>query len=164
MIKRKRRDSANIRLRSASPRAPRTSRKVSSAAPTPYHPGTKCRFWVQAKTHGIARSSASVRAPNRRVGREPMLSSAISSSGLAAWAHGPAAAVEERDRDAALPPQPRELDLRLRELPVRREEAAVLVRVRVAEHDLVHAALCADAAPDHGHLEQLAHDLRRAPQ
>ena len=72
--------------------------------------------------------------------------------------------MEERDRDAALPPQPRELDLRLRELPVRREEAAVLVRVRVAEHDLVHAALCADAAPDHGHLEQLAHDLRRAPQ
>src|SRR5437867_7606592 len=66
--------------------------------------------------------------------------------GRAAAAHGPAAAVEERDRDAALPPQPRELDLRLRELPVRREEAAVLVRVRVAEHDLVHAALCADAA------------------
>ena len=73
--------------------------------------------------------------------------------GRAAPTHRPAATVEKRDRHAALRPEPREPVLRLRELPVRREEASILVRVGVADHDLVDTALRPDAAPDQGYLE-----------
>src|SRR5437660_11105926 len=84
MISRNRRKSLNIRLSSASPRLPRTSRNVARPVPNPYHPGMKWRFCVQANTQGMARRSASVRMPVRRAGREPMFRSAISSTGLAA--------------------------------------------------------------------------------
>ncbi len=55
------------------------------AEPTPYQPVMMWRFCAQANTQGMARRSASERAPKRRAGREPILSSEISSSGLAAW-------------------------------------------------------------------------------
>ena len=84
-MRRKSRESANIRPSSAEPRWPRTWRKVRIPLPTPYQPGTKCRFCDQANTQGIARRSLSDWAPNRRAGREPMLSRVSSSSGLAAW-------------------------------------------------------------------------------
>ena len=74
-----------MRARSFSPWVPRTWRKLWSAVPTPYQPVMKCRFWAQANTQGIARRSFSELAPKRRAGREPILSSEISSSGLAAW-------------------------------------------------------------------------------
>ena len=84
MMSRKIGVSANIRRSIASPRSPRTERMQLSALPTPYHPGTRCRFCVHANTHGIARRSASERVPPRRAGREPMFSSCSSSSGVAA--------------------------------------------------------------------------------
>jgi hypothetical protein len=56
-----------------------------SAVPAPYQEGSSSRFCVQAKTHGIARSpSMPASPPGRRGGREPIASSASSSSGVKA--------------------------------------------------------------------------------
>ena len=74
-----------MRASIASPASPRTSRKFFSALPTPYQPVMMCRFCAQANTQGMARRSLKLLAPKRRAGREPILSSEISSSGLAAW-------------------------------------------------------------------------------
>ena len=79
------RESSNMRRNSSKPRSPRTSMKFFSPEPTPYQPVIEWRFCAQAKTQGIARKSARLLAPKRRAGRDPMLSSEISSSGLAAW-------------------------------------------------------------------------------
>jgi hypothetical protein len=61
------------------------SRAAARPLPTPYHPGTICRDWVQPNTHGIARSPP-VPAPDSglRDGREPRWSSESSSTGVAA--------------------------------------------------------------------------------
>ena len=72
-------------LSSASPAAPRTSRKLSSALPAPNQPVIRWRFWLQPNTQGMARRSARLAAPKRRAGREPILSRTSSSTGLAAW-------------------------------------------------------------------------------
>ena len=48
------------------------SRAAFNPEPTPNHPGTICRDWVQPNTHGIARSEARPPlASGRRDGREP---------------------------------------------------------------------------------------------
>ena len=59
--------------------------------PSPYQAGTLARTWVQAKTHGIARSDASdggwpppAAARPRAAGREPSRRPAICSIGVAA--------------------------------------------------------------------------------
>ena len=54
-----------------------------SASPTPSHPGRLNRVWVQAKIQGMARSDVSAAVFLRRAGREPMLSSPSSSTGVA---------------------------------------------------------------------------------
>src|SRR3954466_16359971 len=68
------------------PRYRRRSSSQSAAAnavPHPYQAGSRQRFCVHANTHGIARSDARYSAPSgRREGREPMLSSASSSTGV----------------------------------------------------------------------------------
>src|SRR2546427_491153 len=163
-MRRNSRKSLNIRWRSPAPRSPRTSRNVSSPLPTPYHPGTQWRFFVPADTHGRGPRGARGRAPERRPGRGPRvrrpssprrLGGVRAAGGARAPTHRSAATVEKRDRHAALRPEPREPVLSLRELPVRREEASILVRVGVAAHVLVYAALRPDAASDQGHLEQV---------
>src|SRR4029077_10488690 len=58
-----------------------------------------------------------------------------------------AAAVEQAQADAVPPAGVDDRQLALVQLPVRRQEAAVLVAVRVAEHDLLRVAAA---------LEQLA--------
>ena len=63
------------------------------------------------------------------------------SGGSAAAAHRAAAAVEEGDGHAVLGAQARQAALRLRQLPVGGEIAAVLVRIRVADHHLLDLAL-----------------------
>ena len=66
----------------------------------------------------------------------------------AAAARAPAAAVEHRQLDPALTREPRELLLRLEDLPLRRDDTAVLAGVRVADHHLEAArAGCDRAAP-----------------
>ena len=72
--------------------------------------------------------------------------------------------MEERDRHAALAAESREPQLRLGELPVGREKAAVLVRVGVADHHFEHPTLRPDAAAHERHLEQVPRDLRRPAQ
>ncbi len=74
-----------ISASSCSPAAPRTWRKERMALPKPYQPVIRWRFCDQAKTQGIARRSAIDLAPKRRAGREPILSIASSSTGLACW-------------------------------------------------------------------------------
>src|SRR5437899_1929741 len=99
------------------------------------------------------RTSSNVSSPQPPLDRPRGLGGDRATGGRAAPTHRPAATVEKRDRHAALRPEPREPVLRLRELPVRREEASILVRVGVADHDLVDTALRPDAAPDQGYLE-----------
>src|SRR6266446_8032040 len=102
--------------------------------------------------------------PEAPLNRSRWLSRDRASRGCPAPADGPSPAVKEHDRYAAFTAQPRQLDLGLRKLPIRGEEPAVLVRVRIANHHLVHAALRAHAATDQGNLEEIPHDVRRPPQ
>ena len=61
---------------------PRTGADCS-AVPQPYQAGSRQRFCVQAKTHGIARSERrSSSPPGRRDGRDPSASSDSSSTGV----------------------------------------------------------------------------------
>ena len=53
----------------------------SSALPAPNHDGSRIRFCVHANTHGIARRSSSRPPLRREAGREPIVSSASSSTG-----------------------------------------------------------------------------------
>jgi hypothetical protein len=54
-----------------------------SAAPQPYQAGRRQRFWVQAKTQGIARRELrSASPPGRLAGREPRVKSESSSTGV----------------------------------------------------------------------------------
>ena len=70
-----------ISVRQSTPAA----RAAASPLPTPYQPGTTCRVWVQPNTHGMARMpSMPAPVPGRRDGREPILSDANSSTGVAA--------------------------------------------------------------------------------
>src|SRR4029077_20416990 len=87
-----------------------------------------------------------------------------SPGGGAAPAHGPTPAVKERDRHTAFTGEARQLDMRFRELPVRREETAVLVGVGIADHDLVDATLGPHAATHQRYLKELPNDVRCALQ
>src|ERR1700716_422230 len=59
-------------------------RAAASPDPSPYHPGTSCRDWVQPNTQGMARMLASPPSPpGREAGREPMLRLLSSSAGVA---------------------------------------------------------------------------------
>ena len=81
----------------------------------------------------------------------------------AATADGSAAPMEQPQHDAAGLCE--ELGERRRgaiELPVAGEEAAVLVAVRIAEHDLLVSARGADEIADAGQGMEIAHDRRRA--
>ena len=53
----------------------------------PYQPGSMIRAWLQENTHGMARRSSMRVDAVRDAGRLPMLSSAISRSGVAARNH-----------------------------------------------------------------------------
>ena len=69
-----------ISVRQSTPAA----RAAARPLPTPNQPGTTCRVWVQPNTHGMARMpSMPAPWPGRRAGREPILSDASSSTGVA---------------------------------------------------------------------------------
>jgi len=57
-----------------------------------------------------------------------------------------------------------QLRLRLGELPVRGDEAAVFVRIGITDHHLLHAALPVRGAADERDGERLAHDGGRGPE
>ena len=79
----------------------------------------------------------------------------------AAAAHRAAAAVEQAQLDAVPLEDLDQLDLGLVQLPVRSEVAAVLVAVRIAEHDLLHIA----AALEHARYSVIANSSSMmAPQ
>ncbi len=78
--------------------------------------------------------------------------------GAAPAADGAAAAVEEHERDAGVAERRDEVPLGPVERPVRREVAAVLVAVRVAQHHLLPVAASGDEPPPRGQRERLAHD------
>ena len=82
----------------------------------------------------------------------------------AAAADRAAAPMEKRDRDAFLDAHRREPRLRFVELPVRRQKAAVLIAVGIADHHLLQIALTLGAALDDRYPQQLAHDRRRVSQ
>ncbi len=82
----------------------------------------------------------------------------------AAPAHRTAATMEKGDGDAGLGADLSQFRLRFRKLPVRRQEAAVLIRVGIADHDFLRAALHARAAPDERQRQQFAHDRGRRAQ
>jgi FAD/FMN-containing dehydrogenase len=59
-------------------------RTLARPLPTPYHPGATWRVCVQPNTHGMARMPPMPPpVPGRRAGRDPMLSDASSSTGVA---------------------------------------------------------------------------------
>jgi hypothetical protein len=68
------------------------------AVPTPYQPGSINRFWLQEKTHGIARRSAMAEDGRRDAGRLPMLRPAISPTGVAARNQSTNPSVPRRSR------------------------------------------------------------------
>ena len=55
-------------------------------------------------------------------------------------------------------------DLRLVELPAGSQETAILVAVRIAEHDLLHAAASFQQARIFGEIQQLIHDAAAIAQ
>src|SRR2546429_307051 len=88
MISRNRRKSLNIRVSSASPRLPRTSRNVARPVPNPYHPGMKWRVFVPANTPGKDRRAAGGPGAGGRAGRGAEVTSAASSTPVAAPGRG----------------------------------------------------------------------------
>ena len=78
----------------------------------------------------------------------------------AAAAHRSAPAVEQAQLDAVPAEDVDQADLRLVQLPAGGDEAAVLVAVRIAEHDLLHPAPALQQAPVCGQGKQLVHDAR----
>ncbi len=84
--------------------------------------------------------------------------------GSPAPAHRPTPAMEEGDRHPRLLAHPRELPLRLAQLPVRGEEPAVLVGVGVPDHHFLHPTLAAHAPAHQRNVEQFAHHLGRTLQ
>ena len=82
----------------------------------------------------------------------------------AAARHRAAASMEEGDGDALLASDLGEARLRLEQLPVRRQEAAVLVGVGIADHHLLQIALPARRAAHDRNLQEIAHDRRRGAQ
>ena len=82
----------------------------------------------------------------------------------AAAAHRTAAAVEKGEGYAGVRADFGQFGLRFRQLPVRRQEAAVLVRVGIADHDFLDAALDARAASHERQRQQFAHDRGRRAQ
>lgn len=84
--------------------------------------------------------------------------------GRAAPADRATSTVEEGNLHAELLAQPCHRGLRLRELPVRREVAAVLVRIGVPDHHFLDVAVRTQAALHQRHREQLLQDRGRAAQ
>src|SRR2546430_2410549 len=78
MISRNRRKSLNIRVSSASPRLPRTSRNVARPVPNPYHPGMKWRFFVPADTPGKGRRAGGGPGAGRGAGPGALVRGAVS--------------------------------------------------------------------------------------
>ena len=75
-----------------------------------------------------------------------------------------AAPMEEGDGHAGLGADACQLRLRLGQLPVRGDEAAVLVGIGIADHHLLHVALPMGAAADERHRQRLAHDVGRGAE
>ncbi len=78
--------------------------------------------------------------------------------------HRAAAAVEETHRHAKLASDRHEAALRLEQFKAGAEKAAILVRVRIAQHDFLRPALCSNRRARHGCRQQVAHDGRASPQ
>jgi len=74
--------SRSICRRSSSPPSPWRARKLRTAVPKPYHPGSITRHCAHENTHGIARRSSMRCEALRDAGREPMLSWLISTIGV----------------------------------------------------------------------------------
>src|SRR4029078_5816561 len=75
-----------------------------------------------------------------------------------------AAALEKEDAHAVAAEHLHEPDLGLVELPAGGDEAAVLVRVGIAEHHLLLAPERIDKSPVFGDGEQPVHHARAGPQ
>ena len=79
--------------------AARATSAPAKAVPQPYHAGSRQRFCVHAKTQGIARSEPRSSPPSgRRAGREPISSSASSSTGVKLRKNGTKALVLPDER------------------------------------------------------------------
>ncbi|MNT10652.1 hypothetical protein D3C72_1454940 [compost metagenome] len=72
--------------------------------------------------------------------------------------------MEQAQLDAGLLKVGHERQFRLVQFPVRREEAAILVRVGIAEHDFLQLSLLGDQLFYQGQGHDLAHDAGRALQ
>ena len=64
---------------------PSSSTAVRKPEPAPNQAGSMCRDWVQANTHGTARSASKPSLPGRTAGREPICMREITSMGVTAW-------------------------------------------------------------------------------
>src|SRR5689334_7076135 len=82
----------------------------------------------------------------------------------AAAAYRTSAAMKEADLDVSPLRSLDDLALRLDELEGRAEESAVLVRVGIAEHDLLNAAMVLDIAADRREAREFADDRGGPPQ
>ena len=80
----------------------------------------------------------------------------------AAAADAAAAAVEQREIHASFAEQRGQFFLRAIERPRGGEQAGILRRIGVAEHDFLSVAARSELASIHGIVEQLAHHVRRA--
>ena len=79
-------------------------------------------------------------------------------AGPAAAADRAAPAVEQAELDVVTAEHLDQRDLRLVELPAGSQETAILVAVRIAEHDLLHAAAAFEQARVFREAQQLIHD------
>ena len=66
--------------------------------------------------------------------------------------------MEEDNRDLALDTDFGEFNLDPAQLVIRRQEPAVLIGIRITDHDFLYAALFPDTAPDHRRFQQGLHD------
>src|SRR5438309_1498006 len=131
------------------------SSHACTAPPKPYHPGSIRRHCAQLKTHGIARRS-SMRSDGFR--DDGGLRENCLVAGAATAANRAAAAVEQAQLYVVTAEDFDQRDLRLVELPAGSQETAILVAVRIAEHDLLHAAATFQQARIFGEIQQLIHD------
>ena len=85
-------------------------------------------------------------------------------SRTAATANGASASMEQAQGHAAFVEQRHQREFGAIQLPVRREETAVLIAVRIAEHHFLLVALMFDQRIDTRQRDQVAHDVRRVAQ
>ena len=115
---------------------------------------------------GVAREGdlALLRQPQPAVQRPGRLGHDRAAGGAAAAPDGAAPAVEQGQGHAGLPAGLGQRLLRAVELPVGGDEAAVLVAVRIPQHDLLPVSPGLQVLAVHGQREQLAHQARAAVQ